>query len=684
MNARTERLPQKKSLLHLGRMAGFMLLVCVVLASMAAQLNPSERLKLKAARSEDFLGGGPPGGDVCNVVVDPHSSETLYATVSGGGIFKSVNGGITWEVRSRGLPADTGCDIALDPHQPNTLYVEALGRLYKTVDGGSHWNLTDSGLPEAGLPAIDPSKSQTLYTKTRKGLFKSINGGKSWTEVNSSDLPQMNEGLGSSTLVVDGANPAILYDGTSIGIFKSHDAGRTWIKINSRLADPPEITALAIDPNATTTLYASTLANASVFKSTNSGESWQPSNSGLEKKTDDVITEFLVNPLNSDIVYALSSTGIFKSVDAGKNWQRATSGMENTLFWAIAMEPSDPSILYAATWRGIFKSTDAGATWNTANVGISRHTIFDLVVLDSAGKLVLARSNYGLLFESIDGGDHWSLVQGLPVGKVESLEITFKERPMLFAEVNGRIYESEDTARTWLPVDLSSSTAEEPLPQVGLASPATICVTIKNKLLCSLNGGDSWRLYSPQIPGVAITGVWIDPFNGQNLFAGTFYRGLYRSTDLGRTWKRVGDLPGIRYSLSFDPNNPNTIYLRSLAVYVDSSEGDMYKSVDAGNSWMPIRIDSRNIPVDFLGVTGNPTVLFAGVWRHTDPDTFELLKSTNGGVNWTKSTSGIPPSRVETLISSPQNPSILFVGTDERGVFKSTDGGKSWKPTASK
>jgi hypothetical protein len=276
--------------------------LCFVTINTAAQVKSPARLKLVPARPEYFVGGGPPGGEVCTVVVDGRSPDTLYAAVFGGGILKSTDGGKSWRTASRGLPAFTGCDLTIDPDKPGTLYAGALGRIYKTVSGGSRWRLTDSGLPEAGLPAIDPSKPDTLYTKTRKGLFKSVNSGKSWFSL-SSGLPQVGEGLDPYQFLVDPANSSILYDGSSVGIFKSYDAGKTWTPINSGLPENRNICALAMDPTAPDTLYASTLANGAVFKTTDGGDSWSPSNSGMSQETDNVITKFLVDPLNASTVY---------------------------------------------------------------------------------------------------------------------------------------------------------------------------------------------------------------------------------------------------------------------------------------------------------------------------------------------------------------------------------------------
>jgi photosystem II stability/assembly factor-like uncharacterized protein len=671
---------------HMNRVAGFAVTFFCGLATLStmAQLKGPPRLDLTPASPEEFVGGGPPGGDVCSILVDPRSSEILYAAVLDGGVFKSTNGGNSWTVASRGLPRFAGCDLAIDPANPATVYAEVLGRIYKTIDGGANWALTDSDLPEAGLPSIDPSRTDTLYTITQEGLFKSVNGGKDWQAVNSVGLPQ--DRLVSSQFLIDPSNSAILYVDIPAGVFKSYNEGKSWMRIDSGLLGGPNIYALAIDPAAPATLYASTQSGG-VFKSTSGGESWKAANSGLPDPHSDAITTLLVDPSNSATVYAASDSAIFKSTQAGVNWQRITSGIENTFIRSLTIDPSRPSTLYAGTWRGVFKSTNAGASWAAADFGITRYGIGDLAVVDSEGKMIFARTNYGLLFKSADAGEHWTSVNGLPGGKVEDLTTDLRRPAILFAEVAGDIFESIDAGATWSAIKLGPVDLEKPIPEMDPTNPAVICAILRNRILYSTNGGGSWALLSPRIPNAFITRMWIDPTNSQNLYAGTFFSALYHSTDGGKTWNQVAGLPtAIRYFLLFDAHKHGTIYLWTVAGYIGSSEGDIYKSVDGGQNWTSIRIDaSRNVPVDFLSIPStDPTVMFAGIWTHSDPDSFILLKSINGGASWINANSGLPPQGVTTLVSSPENPSILYVGVGARGVFKSTDGGRSWKPTGSK
>ena len=133
------------------------------------------------------------------------------------------------------------------------------------------------------------------------------------------------------------------------------------------------------------------------------------------------------------------------------------------------------------------------------------------------------------------------------------------------------------------------------------------------------------------------------------------------------------------YGLYFDPADPGTMYLETGPVYIESSEGDLYKSVDGGQNWTVI-----HFAVDFFTVIpGDPSVLFVGAWiQRSHRNYFILYKSTNGGGEWTNANSGLPTTRrMLALVSSPTNPSNLFAANEEGRVFKSTNLRRTWTST---
>jgi hypothetical protein len=212
-----------------------------------------------------------------------------------------VNAG-TWT--SNGPEGGTIRALAIDPVTTATVYTGTGGGVFKTTDGGASWSPMNSGLTNTRVQAlaIDPVTPATIYAGTYGGgVFKTTDGGANW-------LP-MNSGLTNTNvnaLAIDPVIPATIYAGTgyspyfpSIGVFKSTDGGASWSPMNSGLTGT-DVRALAIDPVTTATVYAGTYGDG-VFKSTNAGASWSPMNSGL---TNTIVQALAIDPLTPATIYA--------------------------------------------------------------------------------------------------------------------------------------------------------------------------------------------------------------------------------------------------------------------------------------------------------------------------------------------------------------------------------------------
>lgn len=140
-----------------------------------------------------WTNAGPFGGNVQSLVVDPTNAATLYAASPYGGVFKSTNGGGTWQAANAGIPTQSVTALAIDPAAPTTLYAAAFsgsfggilgGTLFKSTDGAQSWTELPpaaSGAPAPETPsnalAIDPEATSTLFSAAESGVFKSIDGG---------------------------------------------------------------------------------------------------------------------------------------------------------------------------------------------------------------------------------------------------------------------------------------------------------------------------------------------------------------------------------------------------------------------------------------------------------------------------------------------------------------------------
>jgi len=289
---------------------------------------------------------GPHWGSVEAIAVSPQSPSVIFAgsiggrtfsgvnTASSGGIFKSVDGGSTWEqISSLGARS-----IAADPKNVSVVYAGSPSDIFKSTDGGASWTGLNSGLQSAVL-TIDPLVPSTLYASTTAGFYKSTNGGSTWAL----------KASGSGRYVVDPVTPSTLYRAADSGIAKSADGGETWTILNNGLPSGSAY-PLAVDPKSPAIIYAGNYVPA-IFKSLDGGASWSQvfQVSGNHPSTQACV----IDPLNPAILYlairevdySFHSWGtVLKSADGGASWTRI---QQNT--WpiqAMALNPARPCILF--------------------------------------------------------------------------------------------------------------------------------------------------------------------------------------------------------------------------------------------------------------------------------------------------------------------------------------------------
>jgi PKD repeat protein len=224
--------------------------------------------------------------------------------------------------------------------------------VFKSTNGGGSWNAANTGLPDTDVLAlaIDPQTPATLYAGLfYSGVYKSTNGGGNWVSINTG-LSLYNPRV--AALVIDPLTPTTLYAGDyGGGVFKSTTGGGSWSEANTGLTTTYVID-LAIDPTSPTILYAGTY-DGGVFKSINGGGSWNAANTGLP---DTPVYAIVIDPQTPSIIYAgTHGGGVFKSTDGGESWNAFNAGLSALQINGLAIDPQTPTTLYAATaGAGIF------------------------------------------------------------------------------------------------------------------------------------------------------------------------------------------------------------------------------------------------------------------------------------------------------------------------------------------
>lgn len=326
------------------------------------------------------------GSEVVDIV--RAKDGTLYAGTYSLGMFKSTDQGQSWTFSSYNLENPYIMLIAAHPTEPQTVFVTTNGGVYVSLNGGLTWEriakefFKDSGL----LPGIahfhgiafDPNDPNRIYvggggdqySPNGVGISISEDGGKNWKQTNVGFEIDVHV----SKIVIDKSNPSIIYvttqgptnfaekTGSGYGVFKSTDHGNSWKKINSGL-ETVETNTIALDPNDPNTLYLGT-DDDGIYKSSDGGTSWTKLTIlGLPQKYG--VGDIVVDPRDSKKVYAatvdyfrlavdrglLGDYGVYFSTDGGKTWKPFNEGLNHKGAFALEMDV-EQGILYVGTRGG--------------------------------------------------------------------------------------------------------------------------------------------------------------------------------------------------------------------------------------------------------------------------------------------------------------------------------------------
>jgi len=290
-----------------------------------------------------------------SIVVNPNNPDIVYQGEEGGGVLKSADGGVTWNVKNSTIAEIGGLvrSITLDPASPSKVYACGLldHPLAKSTNGGSTWSFqTSAALFNCTDVEVSPADSDIVWASDfGLGAWRTTDGGAHWTQRTSGITD-----LFVSSIAPSPTGTQVAYAGTlTAGVFKTTNGGGAWTAKTNGLTDL-HVNAIAIDPDDSSHVLVGT--NTGVFESTNSGSSWAPKNSGITASPYAISLAF--DPSNTQVVYVgLLGGGVFRSTDGSDSWADFNNGMpadesRNIQDLAVA---SDGSWVYAATQRGVYR-----------------------------------------------------------------------------------------------------------------------------------------------------------------------------------------------------------------------------------------------------------------------------------------------------------------------------------------
>ncbi|MGB5675971.1 MAG: glycosyl hydrolase [Gemmatimonadota bacterium] len=672
----------------------------------------------------EFRAIGPAltSGRIGDLAIHPDHPTTWYVAVSSGGVWKTINAGVTWKPIFDSYGSYSIGTVTVDPADPLVVWVgtgennsqRSVGYgdgLYKSVDGGRSFDLM--GLEQSEHIAkilVDPRDSDVVLVAAQgplwasggdRGVFRTADGGETWDLV-----LEIDEDTGVTDLLMDPRNPDVLYaaayqrrrhvwtlinGGPGSGVYKSLDGGVSWKQANKGLpgGDKGRI-GLAMSPQNPDVLYAIVEAadgKSGFFRSSDRAKSWSRQ-SDYVASSPQYYQELVADPHRFDRVYSLD-TRTQVTEDGGKTWSRLGGEWRHVDDHALWIDPEADDHLLIGGDGGLYESWDRGANWDfKANLPVTQ---FYKVAVDNA-----------VPFYNVYGGTQDNNTQGGPSRTINQHGIRNSDwfitvggdgfDPAVDPE-NPNIVYSQWQYGGLIRFDRSTGEEIDIRPQPGADGPplrwnwdSALLISPHSAsrlyygsqiLFRSEDRGDSWRPVSPDLTRnldrnqLEVMGrVWsVDAVakNNSTSFYGTIVAltesplvedliyvgtddGLIQvSEDGGATWRRVDDLPDVPEmtyvnDLEASWHDPNTVY----AVLNNHKRGDFEPYVlvsrDRGRSWksissdLPSRGSTYTIAEDHL----SPNLLFVGT-------EFGLFTSLAGGGSWLKMKSGIPTIAIRDI-----------------------------------
>ncbi len=612
-----------------------------------------------------WTSGGPYGGCIVDIVLDPFTPSRMYAMAGGIGLFISSDAAVSWQpLWINPMPTR----LAIDSHQPNVMYIGGSNSLYRTQDGGQTWEIVR---PQGAIgnsyfrPVAHPTMADTVYLAVEgdggiapEGVFKSSDRGTTWITMTAgltdtdvaaiafhpqdADRMYLTTGDGDVFYSTNGGalwnwaahlapvlgrlyvNPFGAHElwalgqapGTAYGVFRSTDPSlANWEQVTG--AGKPD--SLTFHPTISGTLWAAADAG---YVSRDDGETWQPVGVGLPPGGNFMIgalnfaVDVTLNPITPTL-YAGTGEGVYKSLDGGATWQETNQGMTANFVWAVAASPHDVEEVYASTAsRGVLRSTNGGHSWQALDVpspGWSANLVVD-PVLPERVYLSCVENGQPCVRISPDSGESWQTIQ---------LTIPYTDG------WGGRTFA----------VSPDPGQAGRVLAGVGFYPPGweNGWVTPQGGIYLSQDYGESWANITVSMPISHVNVLTFDPVNSQVVYAGTLAGGLLKSIDSGDTWEQVSSFPTMCdvNALALDPVNSGWIF---------ASSGSGRSNPECENA---------------------------------------TYVSSNGGQTWTRlEDPAVTSGPVFALAFANSDPPTLYCGTFGNGVWFSNDRGQTWNVAA--
>jgi photosystem II stability/assembly factor-like uncharacterized protein len=671
--------------------------------------------------------------DVKTVWVGTGESWVRNSVSVGDGIYKTTDGGDSWQ--NVGLPeSEHIARIVIDPQHGDTVYVAAMGHLwnsnpergvYRTRDGGKTWQRVLAVNDSTGCAdiAIDPRDPATLYAAMWQfrrrpwsfssggpgsGLYKSVDGGDTWKKLGNG-LPAGN--LGRCAVSVSPANPSRVYamvEAKASAIYRSDDKGESWTRMSTAagvISRPFYFSYIIADPREADRVYKPATG---LFVSDDAGKTFSGIGGGVHSD----FHALWIDPARTDVIFVGTDGGLYASSDRGANW-RFVGSLPISQFYHVSYDMAWPYNVYGGlqdngSWTAPSRRPGgiANRHWRVLGGGdgfwaFADPTDSDLVYVEyQGGNMLKVRKSTGETKEI------------KPFRAKEEPEYRFNWNTPIHVSPTrpGTLYlgsqflvRSRDRGDTWERISPDLTTNDPAKQQQKESGGVTLdnssaenhttiyCIsesprngdviwvgTDDGNVQVSRDAGKTWTLVSGKIPGLPAR-TWVSSIDAGHFAEGTAYATfdghalgdmktyVYKTADYGKTWQNLGtaDVKGYAHVIREDLARPELLFL--------GTGWGLYLSIDSGKQWAQIKGDFPNVAVRDLSI---------------HPREHDLLIATHGRGIWIlDDLTALRALTPEVLAADarmlPSRPSVMVIPSSEQRFEASEYIGRSLEDATS-
>jgi photosystem II stability/assembly factor-like uncharacterized protein len=578
------------------------------------------------------------------IVIHPHNHDVVYVAALGHlwgpnrerGLYKTVDGGQSWQ-QIKFIDDNTGfVDVAMDPSDPDTLYAAAYevrrdafsggnplehfgpgSGLYRTSDGGKTWEKMTDGLPKRPLGrcgfSIYRNDPHIVYAVVQTDQTRTLFGGQAANLTESEDQDDKGETVKRAVTADDG------------GIFKSTDKGRTWTYLNSLVPRPFYYGQIRVDPNDANRVYVLGIV---LNLSLDGGKTFLETTAAKDVHSDH--HALWINPRDSNHLVLGNDGGVYFSYDRTQHWEHARN-LPLAQFYAVGVDMRKPYRVYGGlqdngTWAGPSATRNAAGILSSDWINILGFDGYYCQIDPKEPDIVYAEGQYGIL-------------RRINPPKGDAIDI----KPRLEYRDKKEFIESNI----------------RPAPPAG----------------------------TPEFRFNWSSPILLSEHNNSTVYFGGNF--LFRSTDRGQTWAIISpdlsrETPGPKANRGHTITTLAESPLKAGLLYAGTDDGRVHRTDNAGTTWLDLSDKVSQTPaarhISRVECSRfDEGTAYLAIDRHRNDDRAPyLFRTTDYGASWTSISTTLPAGGpVYVVREDPRNKDLLYVGT-EFGLFVSLDGGASW------